>query len=245
MASGGKYQNVYGGGNVSRMDWWAFSPEGATRLYDQEARLYDPATGCFTRPDPLSHDYATVSHYSFCLNNPVLLTDPDGKKVLIHESSSREFQLDYKNAKEYLKGTTAGNIIENVEKDESYSVTLIDGKDFHRTCYDQEKNAIYWDSGYGAITLTVNFLSPAELLGHEFDHAQQSNTNPEQFNKDIQTEVEDYGNVEEKRVIEGAETHTAVELNRIGAGSQTRPDHSGTLMPVKKIDASYDEIEVP
>ena len=50
-------------------------------LYDQEARLYDPATGRFTRPDPLSHDYTSVSHYSFCLNNPLTHTDPSGLVV--------------------------------------------------------------------------------------------------------------------------------------------------------------------
>ena len=64
-------------------------------LYDQEARLYDPATGCFTRPDPLSHDYAAVSHYSFCLNNPLILTDPTGRKI--DTSGMNEQELDYFN----------------------------------------------------------------------------------------------------------------------------------------------------
>ena len=71
MAAGGKYQNVYGGGNVSRMGWWVFSPEGASRLYD-------PATGRFTRPDPLAEKKPMLSHYLYCGANPLTRVDPSG-----------------------------------------------------------------------------------------------------------------------------------------------------------------------
>ena len=114
MAAGVKYQNVYCGGNVSRMDWWAFSPEGATRLYD-------PATGRFTRPDPLSPDYATVSHYSFCLNNPLILTDPTGSDivVLLKENGLHMGLLITNEEGKYqyysINGDNMGNISGNVD----------------------------------------------------------------------------------------------------------------------------------
>ena len=62
-------------------------------LYDQEARLYDPATGRFTRPDPLSPDYAALSHYSFCLNNPLILTDPTGRSTRVRDDGNGTYTI--------------------------------------------------------------------------------------------------------------------------------------------------------
>ena len=53
-------------------------------LYDQEARQYDPALLRFTRPDDLGDKYLPLSPFAFCLNNPVLLTDPSGQFTLIN-----------------------------------------------------------------------------------------------------------------------------------------------------------------
>ena len=50
-------------------------------LYDQEARQYDPALLRFTRPDDLGYKFYPVSPFAFCLNNPMIHTDPTGKIV--------------------------------------------------------------------------------------------------------------------------------------------------------------------
>lgn len=51
---------------------------------DYHARFYDPALGRFTTPDPLSETLQeSWTPYHYCLNNPVLHTDPDGKIVPI------------------------------------------------------------------------------------------------------------------------------------------------------------------
>src|SRR5690606_38398714 len=42
-------------------------------------RYYDPAIGRFPSVDPLADSYAPFSPYNYCLNNPVLLIDPDGR----------------------------------------------------------------------------------------------------------------------------------------------------------------------
>ena len=52
-----------------------------TGLYYYGARYLDPADCRWLSPDPKWDDYKGVSPYAYCLNNPVKLVDPDGRKV--------------------------------------------------------------------------------------------------------------------------------------------------------------------
>ena len=47
--------------------------------YDFHARQYDAPTGRFTTRDPNAENYFSWSPYVYCGNNPMRLTDPDGK----------------------------------------------------------------------------------------------------------------------------------------------------------------------
>jgi RHS repeat-associated protein len=47
------------------------------------ARYYDPMMAMWMGPDPLAAKYPQVSPYVFCMNNPVLFLDPDGREVII------------------------------------------------------------------------------------------------------------------------------------------------------------------
>lgn len=49
--------------------------------YDYGARQYDPILARWDRIDPLAEKYYNVSPYAYCANNPVILVDPDGRKV--------------------------------------------------------------------------------------------------------------------------------------------------------------------
>lgn len=74
---------------------------GGTQLmvYDYGARNYDPALGRWMNLDPLAEKYLGVTPYSYCLNNPVNFTDPDGMdpmpdwllRVLKGQSAHRAF----------------------------------------------------------------------------------------------------------------------------------------------------------
>jgi RHS repeat-associated protein len=49
--------------------------------YDYGARQHDPILARWDRIDPLCEKYYEVSPYNYCLNNPVMLVDPDGRVV--------------------------------------------------------------------------------------------------------------------------------------------------------------------
>ena len=52
------------------------------KLYNMNGRLYDPVLGRFLSPDPFVQmpDFSqNFNRYSYCLNNPLKFTDPDGE----------------------------------------------------------------------------------------------------------------------------------------------------------------------
>ena len=57
-------------GNLGLLDYWA--------------RMYDPAIGRWTAQDPLSEKYYSFSAYNYCVNNPVMFVDPDGRSAGIY-----------------------------------------------------------------------------------------------------------------------------------------------------------------
>lgn len=52
------------------------------RLINMNGRLYDPEAGQFLSPDPYIQapdNWLNYNRYSYCMNNPVMYTDPDGE----------------------------------------------------------------------------------------------------------------------------------------------------------------------
>lgn len=200
-------------------------------LYDFAARWHNPALPGFTTPDPLAEKYRDISPYVYCAADPINLIDPSGMKIVFHPSCSEEFKLKYAEAKDFLRGTDAGHNLEKLEQAEDYIITISDAskvenpEDRLRSLFDYSKNMIYWNFSIGIYSNTAYFISPAELLGHEADHALEYNTNPEQTENRKKQEIDGYVNMEEKRVIEGSETKTAQQLGRLDKDGQSRTDH--------------------
>lgn len=55
--------------------------DSETGLYYYGARYYDPRTSIWLSTDPLMEDYPNVNPYAYCLQNPVMYTDPTGMSV--------------------------------------------------------------------------------------------------------------------------------------------------------------------
>ena len=64
-------------------------------------------------------------------------------------------------------------------------------------------------------------------LNHEADHALRELTDPIQKKKDLMRIDVQYGNAEERRVIEGSEQRTAYKHGEIEEGEITRNNHNG------------------
>jgi RHS repeat-associated protein len=50
------------------------------------ARYYDSGLSIWLSVDPMSDKYPSMSPYNYCANNPVILVDPDGRKIVIKET---------------------------------------------------------------------------------------------------------------------------------------------------------------
>ena len=56
------------------------------KIVNANARLYDPVIGRFFSPDPYVQvpDFTqSFNRYSYCMNNPVMFSDPDGKYIIV------------------------------------------------------------------------------------------------------------------------------------------------------------------
>ncbi|WP_322801519.1 RHS repeat-associated core domain-containing protein, partial [Thermoflexus sp.] len=65
--------------------------ETSLRLYDDQARFYDPALGRFLQPDPIVPEPGNpqaLNRYAYVYNNPLRYTDPSGHCALLEEQAS-------------------------------------------------------------------------------------------------------------------------------------------------------------
>ena len=56
-----------------------------TGLYNYDARFYDPVIGRFISPDTIIPDLynpQSLNRYSYCFNNPLIYTDPNGRAAV-------------------------------------------------------------------------------------------------------------------------------------------------------------------
>jgi RHS repeat-associated protein len=194
-----------------------------------EARYFDPAIGMFRQVDPLWEKYPGWSPYNYTANDPINKYDPDGRVILFGKGVSKEFKEQFAAAVKYLnKHKVSGKLAVLQKSDKIFYITKGD-----RSLFNPKTNTIYWNPFGGLETTNGNKLSPAILLIHEVDHANQKDKNPKKFRNDLNTTDSNYDNKEEKRVIMGSETEAAQKTGEIQEGTQSRYDHLGRQYPTK------------
>ena len=220
----------YGGKELDRqagIDW-----------YDSHARWYDSLIGQTPTQDRLAEKYYSISPYAWCAANPIRFIDFDGNKIVFAINSSKEFKEDYKTAYNYLNNKNASYILDQLNALENvFYLKEYEGDSY----YNSQNKTIYWNSKRALITNTIYTLTPAELLSHEADHALENDKDCAASSQRNNTINVNYGNEEEKRVIEGSEQEVAKKLGRLKNGEKTRTDHNGTSYNVSSPDS--DEIE--
>ena len=240
-STGGSTQRfMYNGKELDRMhglDW-----------YDYGARHMTPDVGRFTTIDPMAEKYYSISPYAYCANNPVNAIDTDGKKIVFANGVSESFKKDFAIAAQYLIQHNVGNMLK--ELDASPTIYYISESLDDKNYFDAANRTISWKSRMGIETNELHYLSPATLLNHEIDHANEYNRAPKEFNEstipyDFGDKDEFYYSPEEKRVITGSEQITAKALGEITDEEVTRTDHFGyhILMTSPISNKPYEERE--
>jgi RHS repeat-associated protein len=182
--------------------------DGETGRYYNRWRYYDPLQGRYITQDPIG--LAGGMNNFVYPNNPVDWSDPLGLIVVFASGTTNAEQADYNKAVRYLRKSAEGRrIIDTLEKSSTTYTILFNN--IHDDRFIPTTNTIRWDP-HSALTCTgtgsSGSQSPAMGLLHEMDHA--IGLNP------ALAVVPDpaYGNLEEKRVIEGSERRAIQQLNQ-------------------------------
>ena len=171
-------------------------------LYDNLARLYDPAIGRTLTPDPLCEKYYSVSPYSWCANNPIRFVDPTG---LAWRPTFDEDQ----------EGNRTYNGYEWIAEDKSYDKdgNLLSGL-YHQAIFFSDNGTFNSDddNNIGSSTATVYLADGTTTT----------------FNADTNPSSSDYPTVPEGIYHATVGTHnghvssyTALKMSDEGATSQT------------------------
>lgn len=232
----------YNGKELERMhgiDW-----------YDYGARHYDASIGRWMTIDPLCEKYYSISPYAYCKNNPIKFIDLDGRDIVIWYKNfygkdayfifngfhgkklvvpKNQYVMDVIQAYLFNVRNGGGDNLKRVVADNNLRVAIQEPFEDKRTRYQGGTNpVIFWNSHEGLLLTDGNRQSPATGLEHEMDHFVDEQINSKRHRENREQLDNQYDNKEERRVITGSETKTAIS-NKEGV----RINHKGYLYETK------------
>ena len=204
---------------------------GIGKSFSFEFRQYDARLGKWWGIDPLAGKYPFLSPYVFVANNPIILVDSDGRKIVFAKGASSEFKAAFKAAIQHLNKNNAGGIAAHLEK--SKITYYIAEKTEGNSYFKPSTQTVYWNPSLGLETDEGHTLSPTTILNHELGHvlildlAYMAGKMDEYNAERVKGSDPDYETKNEKYVITRIEQKTAKALGEIKEGEITRKNHKG------------------
>ena len=139
--------------------------------YDYGARQYNPITARWDRMDPLAEKYYPYSPYMYCLGNPAMFVDPDGKQPTVKEAAAMAVHVygDKNAAKVNLGNWQISN------KDFGVSLTTSNG--LKSAIYEKIINGKVTEYAYvtcGSETLTDWSQNVAQMFGLSMEYCESA-----------------------------------------------------------------------
>ena len=206
------------------------------------ARYYSSILPAWLSVDPLAGDYPNTSPYVYCANNPIKNIDPDGNRIVFATGTTSTQKKHFLQAISHLNNHGCGGRYTQL-RDSRYTYTV--NMNAEKSQFIPNKQTINWNPEMGIETDNGTIMSPTTVLNHEMTHATHYDDAVEQYNKGnthafeeynnslLPNTSENYGSLEEERVIKGIEQRTVRALGEVGEGEVSRTNHEGKPVRVE------------